>query len=190
MANAHGIRYHAAMTTPFDPTAYGPVFAPLLETASLPPLGPGKPNRGVEARLRQLDLARAFAPHMIKDHAASQACLSGLWLLHNFLDESHTVSQSLHTAEGSFWHAIMHRREPDPGNSKYWWRRVGSHPVLQQLAERSASVGYHFTDPYAFVDFVEQVRDTNTTDEETARRGQQLEWELLFDWCFHQAVSG
>jgi hypothetical protein len=31
--------------------------------------------------------------------------LSGLWLWHDFLDRSHEISQAVHTASGSFWHA-------------------------------------------------------------------------------------
>ncbi|MDX1927296.1 MAG: hypothetical protein SFV81_12315 [Pirellulaceae bacterium] len=59
---------------------------------------------------------------------------AGLWLLAGELDRSHSVSQSLETAEGSYWHGIMHRREGDFWNAKYWFRRVGRHPVLEQLA--------------------------------------------------------
>lgn len=111
-----------------------------------------------------------------------------MWLLHDFLDESHTISQEIDTRDGSFWHAIMHRREPDPSNSKYWWRRVGSHPVLDELREQAPAIGYAFTTPEAFVDRCERVRGTNTPDEELARRVQLLEWQLLFDWCWsHQA---
>ncbi len=50
------------------------------------------------------------------------------------LDESHALSQSIHTAEGSFLHAIMHRREPDYANAKYWFRRVGQHPCYAEIA--------------------------------------------------------
>ena len=57
------------------------------------------------------------------------ACLAGLWLHHNFLDESHTLSQDIDTTTGSYWHAIMHRREGDYGNAKYWLHRVGASDV-------------------------------------------------------------
>src|SRR5688500_14191487 len=43
-----------------------------------------------------------------RSHDDAVALLAGLWLWHDFLDESHTISQGLHTPTGSFWHAIMH----------------------------------------------------------------------------------
>jgi hypothetical protein len=95
----------------------------------------------------------------------------------------------LHTADGSFWHAIMHRREPDAWNSKYWWRRVGNHPVLGRLREEAPTLGFAYTTPEAFVDFCEKVRGTGSKDEELARRVQLLEWQLLFAWCFDRAVG-
>src|SRR5262249_10233497 len=117
------------------------------------------------------------------------ACLSGLWLYHDFLDPSHTLSQDISSSTGSFWHAIMHRREPDAGNSKYWWRRVGSHAVLTQLAEQAPALGYRYRDPAEFVGFADRVRDTGSADEELARQVQRLEWELLFDLCYRQALG-
>jgi hypothetical protein len=78
----------------------------------------------------------------------------------------------------------MHRREPDAWNSKYWWRLVGAHPVLEQLRAQAPKVGYTFTTPEAFVDFCERVRGSGSAEEEVAKRVQQLEWELLFDYCF------
>ena len=117
------------------------------------------------------------------------ACLAGLWLRFNCLDESHGVSQELHTPEGSFWHAILHRREPDPGNSKFWWRSVGSHPVLRQLVEQAPALGYGYTDPFTFVDYCERMRGKGGNDEQVAERVQELEWRLLFDWCCRRAVG-
>ena len=67
-------------------------------------------------------------------------CIAGVWLLHDFLDESHTISQGIDTPSGSFWHAIMHRREGDFSNAKYWFRRVGQHPVFDALGQRAAEL--------------------------------------------------
>jgi hypothetical protein len=150
----------------------------LLATPHPVALGPGAPDESLRAKLRA-----ACA-------AVSPPCAAGLWLRFDFLDESHRVSQE---DEGhpdrDFWHAIMHRREPDAPNSKYWWRRVGAHPVLAQLRDRAPEVGFAFTTPEAFVDFCEKVRGTGTADEETARRVQTLEWDLLFAWCFERAAA-
>ena len=111
-----------------------------------------------------------------------------MYLYFDFLDESHEISQELENPDGNFWHAIMHRREPDAANSKYWWRRVGKHAVLDQLREHAPSLGYAFTTPEAFVDFCERVRDTKTKDEELAQHVQLLEWQLLFDFCHSKAT--
>lgn len=58
---------------------------------------------------------------------------AGLWLLAGELEQSHSISQGIDSAEGSYWHGIMHRREGDFGNAKYWFRRVGEHPVMDSL---------------------------------------------------------
>jgi hypothetical protein len=134
-------------------------------------LGPGAPDPALRARL--VSAAAELPP----------AAAAGLWLRFDFLDESHAISQAAETPECNCWHAIVHRREPDAWNSKYWWRRVGNHPVLDRVRERAPGVGYAFTTPEAFVDFCERARGTGSADEETARRVQALEWQLLFDHC-------
>ena len=160
----------------FDPSAYGPAVAALLAEPRLMPLGPGSPVTAVRPALAVLTL--------------SPPCRAGLWLYFDFLDESHKISQE---DEGhpdrDFWHAIMHRREPDPSNSKYWWRRVGPHPVLDRLREHAPTLGYPFSTPEAVGDFCERVRGSGTADEELAKRVQLLEWQLLFDHCYRLATA-
>lgn len=107
-------------------------------------------------------------------------CLSGLWLLAGELDRSHSISQNIHSAEGSFWHGIMHRREGDFGNSKYWFRRVGSHPVLDQLAEISEGV---YSDPYDFVDQCSRASGSDGEASKRCRQAQWLEWQALMAHC-------
>ena len=74
----------------------------------------------------------------IADREMASCCLAGVWLLHDYLDESHNISQRIDTPEGSYWHAIMHRREGDFSNAKYWYRHVGEHPVFDAVRQRVA----------------------------------------------------
>lgn len=103
--------------------------------------------------------------------AASQALQAGLWLFIDDLERSHTISQGITSATGSFWHGIMHRREGDFSNSHYWFHRVGRHPAIDEIP------GY---DPHVFVDEVEK---RHATDAEDLVKLQRTEWQALFEWC-------
>jgi len=154
----------------FDPSAYGPAVAALLAVDRLPELGPGTPLAALQAQLAAA--AQELPP----------ACAAGLWLRFDFLDECHQICQADEgNPDRDFWHAVMHRREPDTVNSKYWWRRVGPHPVLKQIREHAPAIGYTYNSPEAFVDECERVRGTGSEAELVARRVQRLEWELMFD---------
>ena len=113
--------------------------------------------------------------------------MSGLYLYFCAYDESHKISQDIETAEGSFWHGILHRQEPDPGNAAYWFRRVGQHPIFPQLRDAAAELGWGTKDkwdPFAFIDFCESARNRpGSTEETTAMAIQLREWQLLFDYC-------
>jgi hypothetical protein len=163
-----------------DRTDYPPALAELLEALPLAPLGPGKPQPALRSKLEAV--ASAFPPGADRDRVA--ACRAGLWLAFDFLDEAHAVSQELHTPEGSYWHALMHRREPDYANSKYWFRRVGEHPVFAQLAREAARLGWKAWDPMAFVDECERACGSGSEQERVLREVQQAEWRALFGWCF------
>jgi hypothetical protein len=78
--------------------------------------------------------------------ASRNAVCSGLLLWNDALDASHTVSQDISSATGSYWHGIMHRREPDYWNAKYWFRRVGTHPLAPKLREAAIAAADGFED--------------------------------------------
>jgi hypothetical protein len=61
----------------------------------------------------------------------------GLLLMNDALVESHEVSQSIPDATGSYWHGIMHRREPDYPNAKYWFNKVGRHPIFPEVRNKA-----------------------------------------------------
>jgi len=112
---------------------------------------------------------------------------AGLWLYIDELDRSHSFSQKLATPTGSFWHAIMHRREGDFSNSKYWYRRVGQHPVYSHIdpAGGGAGAGTDVADydPFNFVDRTERAYRRGEADEYDLVSLQRREWTALFEWC-------
>jgi hypothetical protein len=140
----------------------------VLNTGTLASLGPASRPDAIDTRTIEQMLARSFREARISP--AIQALLrSILFLWHDHLDESHSIAQEIENQDGSLVHAIMHRREPDYGNAKYWLRRVEVHPCYLRLAvkarellERSDETDLHSRllpnntwDPYAFVDAVE-----------------------------------
>ncbi|MEQ2010533.1 MAG: hypothetical protein ABMA26_27415, partial [Limisphaerales bacterium] len=102
---------------------------------------PGPAALGPEPRpgtLSQGDLNRTLDELFRRHGAPAKAELIRALLLlwHDHHDASHTISQSIENPDGSLVHAILHRREPDYWNAKYWFRRVGQHPCFVDLAKR------------------------------------------------------
>jgi hypothetical protein len=176
---------NTSMSFRFDPSIYGPALAPLLKVDRRRELGPGSPDRNRRSELESLTVEIAFAHTKLIDDDMAACCVSGVWLLHDFLDESHTISQSIETPSGSYWHAIMHRREGDFFNSKYWYRRVGRHPVIERVSEQLGSA----YDPFAFVDRCEAAVRGKGEGRDACLDIQQTEWELLFDYCYRNAID-
>jgi hypothetical protein len=166
------------MNPMFDPHAYGDEIAAILALDGngerLMPL-----TRGT--------CSSAQARNLLKTSSLPPKMLAGLYLYFACWDEAHTVAQDLETPEGSYWHAIVHRQEPDAGNSKYWFRQVGDHPIFPALRTRAAEIGVEFGsrwDPLKFIDYCEEARKSpGSPAEQKALEVQRAEWQLLIDWC-------
>lgn len=110
-------------------------FKELIRFADRPALGSKRRGSALtEAVVREQTASWLKANHL--EGRAGAILLGAALLWHDHLLEAHAIAQNLEDAEGGFLHAIMHRREPDFWNSKYWWNRVGTHPCFRRLAGR------------------------------------------------------
>ena len=149
-----------------------------------------------------------FQGKSVKNTTFGEAIKSGLLLWNDALDESHTISQELGNQTGSYWHGIMHRREPDYSNSKYWFGRVGTHPIFPALRERALAIFKEIPNPsdalaniaqtieadgnwdaYQFIDWCQAAE--NGSDADVTRFLQQVQAEeikLLLAYSYQNAV--
>jgi len=135
-------------------------------------------------------------------HDDDMACCvrSGILLRGDLLDASHELSQGIHSRDGSYWHGIMHRREPDFSNSGYWFRKVGHHIVFDELTVRAAGPADSETlkeltgdggwDPFRFISLCESCHQGERPElHDQLLALQELEIELLLSHCYRRAVG-
>jgi hypothetical protein len=166
-----------SITIPSEP------ISKLLVNASLMELGPGSAKKELNKAIQSIEFP---------DNEFGKGCLAGLWLRFNFHDESHAISQEMPNQTGAYWHGILHRREPDAWNSKYWFNRVRQHTIFDELAQDAKELGYHQSekwDPVAFIDRIEAARGRNTKEESILLQVQDREWQLLFEWCWNRSQN-
>ncbi len=161
---------------------YGPVAERLLALAGegsrpMPLVSPRNTNAALAAELRRP--AREVFPDAVRPEAAH----AGLWIYFGFFEEAHSIAQDIHTADGSYWHGILHRMEPDAWNAGYWFRRVGDHPIFPELRGAAAALGYPSParwDPLAFIDACDRAAPL---EQELLQQVQLAEWQCLFHYC-------
>lgn len=83
--------------------------------------------------LDMVEAAALVAPAPVASADDAQLLKAALCLKHGFLEDCHRIVQRIDSPNAAYWHGIMHRREGDIGNSHYWYRRVGRHPVLEAI---------------------------------------------------------
>ncbi len=180
--------------------------ATLQAREPLPPLFPDAPYRpDLSCQLAAESDAQLFGPSAGNDGeiggaaAVRAACRAGLLLWNDDLQASHHIAQNIEDATGSFWHAIMHRREGDAANANYWWRKTGAHPAfadvrraaLNALRDESNAEAQSFAasleragtwQPSEFTARCAQA-GASAQNDLWLRRVQLAEMQALLDWC-------
>jgi hypothetical protein len=127
---------------------------------------------------------------------------SALYLYFDCFDEAHNLAQDHEGLIGNWLHAIVHRREPDPENSKYWYARVripakvsqgiagealkilGAQPPKELEAFQKKMAKSSEWEPEVFVDLCDKFRkeDLELPVYRTLAHIQELEWRRLLDY--------
>ena len=176
-------RFDMLEVVEFRAEQYGSEIADILERA-----GAGvRPVPLVRTGTGSLELRKA-----VSDLRTTESIRSGLYLYCGCWDDAHSAADSIDRPDGYFWHGIVHRQEPDPGNAAYWFRKTGVHPVFARLGEEAGQCGYRIEptasgrawDPFAFIEYCESARQRpGSKEEQVAMKVQLIEWQLLFDYC-------
>jgi hypothetical protein len=173
----------------------------IVELAKLPDLAGRRATPSLSSQITTWRQASRSAntPNTYSPEKAD-LILAGLWLLEGDLDASHELSQKWETPTGSYWHAIMHRREGDFGNSKYWYRRIRKHPAAESFQKlvQSETAYAEYTKELAnkkeLMPFLESWVDLNqkavrnNIDPKLASAVSQLAW-LEWQIVMHHTLS-
>jgi len=185
---------------------------PLL--GHLPSLNPLQEwDAALDARIDAL-LLDSLTGGKLEQEPYGWALKAGLHLWNESLDRSHTISQEITNATGSYWHALMHRMEGDYSNAKYWFQDVGHHPIFTRLihcvqghlsvqdlsdmdndalcSKLEVLITSPEWNPFVFIDAVElqvtHVQQQRTDD--WLRHFQRYEMKLLLEYCYEQSCGG
>ncbi len=129
-------------------------------------------------------------------HAGNFALVrGGLFYALDALDEAHAFFQNAPGDLGSYWHGMLHRREGDFDNARYWFRRAGTLPSFGALhraaAEFSADMAKQSNwDPYLLTGECEQARHGAEEGVAALVRLQRVEFDGVFDYTWRQSGLG
>jgi len=159
-------------------------------------------NSELTIRIENYSHGELFDGFAVTDSEFGDCVKSGLLLWNDALDSSHKIVQNIGTKTGNYWHAIMHRRESDYSNAKYWFGRVGKHPIYFQLHRHAMELSQteqlgEYTDilesneEWNAVQFVDWCQAAKSLDDRVKNFLEQLQLKeigLLIDFSCKNAL--
>lgn len=157
----------------------------------------------VPTRVRDENLSRDILSAELfgaKSGPMVDCCRAGLLLFNDDLGRAHPLVQDLPDQTASFWHAVLHRREGDYANARYWWNRVAAHPAFEPIFD----LVLHRVPDFALLDELRaagrwlpleftaacQKCAQDGKHEAELKATQRLEMRGLLEWCASQVRSG
>ena len=137
----------------------------------------------------------ALASGAVVDAEMSGLVRGALFYALDTLPEAHANFQDAASDTGSYWHGMLHRREGDFDNARYWFRRAGTLPVFATIHRDASRVSELMArrtnwDPYLFTGQCEQARFGAEELVAELVALQRIEFDALLDYCRRKAVGG
>jgi hypothetical protein len=172
----------------------------------------------LDGQLRSAEVEELFEGLTVRDGPMAACAVAGLHLWNDDFEAAHNLCQGIDTPSGGYWHGLCHRREghlgsgleSNMGNAKYWFRRVGEHPVFASVYHSTLRVldstgsGFRWAteaagllrerrrwDPVALIDWFVQA-EARVLSAPTQSLLEEIQWreiDLLVHWCVERAVS-
>lgn len=167
------------------------------------PLKVVTPNDPGLTALSSLALEELFEGHTIADRAMAKAAEAALYLRFDSLDGAHAIINDLDSSTGSLLHGILHRREGDYPNARYWMHQAGNHPIYNYLAQGAGAILAKLEglneerlssqidewDAIYYIKLCEQSEEAGGELAAFCGQVQDLEWQILFHFCYQSAIG-
>ena len=103
------------------------------------------------------------------------------------VDEAHRIAQEISSDLGAYLHGMVHRREEDFENARYWFRNSGERPFFPGLQQKAAGISEDFAkqlnwDPYLFTTLCERSKYGSRTPLTKLAALQRAEFECILDY--------
>ena len=144
-------------------------------------------------RLREADDAKIFGGAEFLPTAPVALVRAGLFYYHNALEDSHKQAAKGAGDIAAYWHGMVHRREGDFENARYWMRRAGEQPVFQEMQARASDGAPHMArqsnwDPFLFTHRSEQYKYGEHEYKKEIGHLQKVEFAVMFDYVWRQCI--
>ena len=119
---------------------------------------------------------------------------AALLYAHDAIDEAHRIVQDAGSDAGAYLHGMIHRREGDFDNARYWFRRSGRLGFFDDLHRAANSISPDMAkqsnwDPYLFTGLCEQDKFGDRAHRDELVQLQRREFDAFIDYVWRKSVG-
>jgi hypothetical protein len=145
-------------------------------------------------QFRSMDDATLAGGKAVKDPAQFALIRGAILYALDELDTAHQIFQDDPSELGSYWHGMMHRREGDFDNARYWFRRAGRLTLFPTMHAASSGASPTMArqetwDPYLLTGQCEQVRFGAHELTQECQRLLRVEFDALLAYSWEKGLG-